>query len=137
MGKTVSGFAEAIEAAQQTAVPLAPTDLAGPFPLPIPKGHKVVEEGGPEAEGRIPGVALLTEYKAHAKVFNLGAPDDCEMYETTLNEILNAKAILRYEDRTFTKEGDCLVAVCWLTYAQKAKAPGSKKDEDEDNADDR
>ena len=126
-----AGFAEAIEAAQRG--PTAPSgdmiDAASPFPMPLPAGHRVVDG---DQEGRIPGVVALVDYQAHAKVYNVANAEDCAAYEETLNEILNGSAILRYEERHFTKEGDPLVLMCWMTYTPRPKREGEDAEDDED-----
>ena len=53
------------------------------------------------------------DFDAHVKVFLL--PTDAEDYEEVLNTILCGDGVLRYEEKTFTKEGDFMVAICWLT----------------------
>lgn len=53
------------------------------------------------------------EYEAHSEVFSL--PTDCDRYEDIMNQVLRGAAIMRYEDRTFSKDGDFLVALVYLT----------------------
>lgn len=53
------------------------------------------------------------DFEAHVKVFLL--PTDAGDYEDVLNQILRGEAVLRYEERTFTKDGDFMVAVCFMT----------------------
>ncbi len=69
------------------------------------------------------------DYDAHCDVFDL--PADKEGYQDVLNTILRGEAILRYEERTFTKEGDFLVAVCYLT---PREAPRPPQDQDAGDA---
>ncbi len=52
------------------------------------------------------------DFDAHVDVFSL--PADRDEYQEVLNQILRGDAILRYEDRTFTKDGDFIVAICYL-----------------------
>lgn len=61
------------------------------------------------------------EYDAHCDVFCL--PSDKDGYEDVLNQCLRGEAILRWERDTFTKEGDFMVAVCYLTPRVVERAP--------------
>lgn len=62
------------------------------------------------------------EFDAHVKVFAL--PPDAADYEDILNQVLRGEAILRWERDTFTKDGDFMVAICYLTpRARAAPAP--------------
>lgn len=128
-------FAEIIEQAQKTPVNAGPlgTDVSSPFPLPLPDDHRVVDMDKDDP-AKAPGVPVY-DYTAHVKCFNL--PQDIEKYETVLNEILNGHAILRFEDRHFTKEGDCVVVVNYLTYTPKPKVKKDKNpgEDDEDGED--
>ena len=67
---------------------------------------RVAFEARPQAAG--PNL----EYDAKVAVFNL--PTDAEEYEEVLNQCLRGEAVKNWEDRTFTKEGDFLVAICYL-----------------------
>ena len=70
-----------------------------------------------QARGNRAGPAL--DFVAKVAVFNL--PADAEAYEEVLNEILRGDAISRYEERTFSKEGDFLVAICYLEPRPRAQ----------------
>jgi len=109
-GNTPS-FADLIEDAQRTpGAPGRGHDLTSPFGARQPADHRVVELGG---DGdRVPGAPAF-EYSAHVNRFVI--PGDEAAYQDVLNSILQAKAILRYEDRSITKEGDCIVIICFLT----------------------
>ena len=128
-GDKQQGFADAIEAAQRApgVPPLSQADAASPFSVPLPTGHRVVDG---DKEGRIPGAIVYKHYTPHVKLFNAANEAERTSYEEVLAEILNGAAILRYEERHFTKEGDALVLICWLTY----KAPEEGED-DEDEGD--
>lgn len=126
MGKSDAppSFADLIEEAQKTPPSNGlGSDVSSPFPLPVPDDHQVrnLDEEDPL---KAPGVPKYN-YEAHVAHYEL--PSDINAYENTLNEILNGNAILRFEDRHFTKEGDCIVIVNYLTY----KPPPKEKDEDE------
>ena len=117
-------FAELIEQAQRMPeTGSLGTDVSSPFPLPIPAEHQVVDLDDPE---KVPGVPKYN-YEAHVVHYTL--PADCRAYEITLNEILNGHAVLRYEDRHFNKESDCIVVISYLTYVPP---PARNEDEDED-----
>lgn len=53
------------------------------------------------------------DFDAHVDVFVI--PTDSDAYEDILNQSLRGEAIIRWERDTFTKDGDFMVAVCWLT----------------------
>src|SRR6266511_2716129 len=99
-------FAELIQSAQKLPDPLAarPTDLSSPFtfdPPAAPETHRLVDTSkDPE---KIPGIAEF-DYDAHVEHFVI--PMQKAEYEQALGLILNGKAIPRYEDRTFNKDGD-------------------------------
>lgn len=136
MGKNdvPSTFAEIIENAQRVPEGIVNrrADLSSPFSVPLPPDHRVVNmDDEPEKIQNVP----MYDYKAHVEYLVL--PKDIERYEGTLNEILNAEAILRYEEKSFTKEGDCIIVICYLkpdpvkVAARKKKNARRGKDDDE------
>ncbi len=115
-GNTPS-FADLIEDAQRTpGAPGRGHDLTSPFGARQPADHRVVDLGGDGDQ--VPGGAEF-DYAAHVDRFVL--PTDKIEYEEVLNTILQAKAVLRYEDRSITKEGDAIVLICYLTYKPSAR----------------
>ncbi len=92
-------FAELIEKAQSVS-----TDVAGPF-----DGNNAARVGF--QPGRAPGVPA---FAYEAKVAVLALPADSAEYEEILNMQLQGEAIPRYEEKTFTKDGDFMVAICYL-----------------------
>jgi hypothetical protein len=60
------------------------------------------------------------EWDAHCDVFCI--PADRDGYQDVLNQILHGEASLRYEERTFTKDGDFMVAICYLTPRERPRA---------------
>ena len=92
-------FTELLEKAQAVS-----NDVASPFPAPG-AGRVAFQPG------RVPGVP---EHDFEAKVEVFALPGDSGEYERVLNMILRAEAIPRYEERTFTKDGDFLVAICYM-----------------------
>jgi hypothetical protein len=133
MGKgEVPGFAELIEQAQKLPVMGADAlaDLSNPFQVPLPANHRVVDSRAEPS--KVPG-AVTYEYKTNIRCFNL--PTDCVAYEEVIDKILSGDGILRFEDKTWTKEGDFVIAICWLTPkpgAKKKKAMRLVPDGDED-----
>ena len=96
-GSESTDFGDVIEKAQRGS----PGDVASPF---------AGREAFVPARGK-PGVEY--DFEAHIKVF--AVPTDAADYEDVMNEILRGDAVLRYEEKTFTKDGDFLVAICWMT----------------------
>lgn len=117
MAKETKGFAELIEDAQRapTGAVSAPAEVTSPFAMPVPPDHRVVNEVDP---GKVPG-AVEYDYEAHSEVLCLNQDEERARYAEILNDCLNAKAILRYEDRNWTKEGDAMVLICWMTRKPK------------------
>lgn len=91
-------FAEVIAKAQRVTA----GDTANPFNLP---------EKNVMLPGKIPGVEKY-DYKSQAVVFCL--PADSTAYEEVMDQILAGEAILRYEDRSWDKEGNFNVAMVYL-----------------------
>ncbi len=122
MGKSDAplSFADLIEEAQKTpeSTRRAGKEVSSPFGMPLPADHAVID-GDDIDEAKIPGVA---EYDYDAKVCYFALPKDIPEYEAVLNQVLKAEAILRYEDRSFTKEGDCIIVMCYLAKTPRAQA---------------
>jgi hypothetical protein len=105
-------FATVIEKAQRVD-----KDMGGIFGAP---GRVAFE---PPAAHAAAGPDL--DWDAHCDVFCL--PSDKEGYQEVLNMSLHGEATIRYEERTFTKEGDFMVAICYLTPRERA-APNPDED---------
>lgn len=114
MGQETPGFAALIEEAQRLpATPgSVPPEITSPFGGPLPPDHRVVEDlpGG----SKIAGVVEY-DYEAHVEVLCVNRKDERALYVEVLNDILSGKAMLRYEDRTVTKDGDAMITICWMT----------------------
>lgn len=125
MGKEQPSFAELIEAAQSIPDPNAGKgrDVSSPFERALPNSHRV--KTLPEGQ-----IAPNLDYQAHVEFYSI--PKQADEYAETLNLILRGEGILRYEDRTFSKEGDFLVAICYLTFKKKSPDKKSGDDDDED-----
>jgi len=95
-------FTDVIERAQRVS-----GDLSGMFGSPNGPGRVAFEPRANRAAG--PDL----DFDAHCEVFAL--PADKEAYVDVLNQVLRGEAIIRYEDRTFSKEGDFMVAMVYMT----------------------
>lgn len=139
MGKDGLSFAEAIEEAQR--VPNAPSDgaaadVSSPFPgMTLPADHRVIDTNDPNAE-KIRG-AVEYDYEAAVDIFCLNKDEDRERYVGVLNSILSGKALKQYEEKTWSKEGDFMVALCYLRKLPMKRKPNPlglpKHEEDEDD----
>lgn len=119
MGKDTKGFADLIEDAQRLPKGAAsPTEITSPFAMPLPPDHRVVEDD--QDPTKVPG-AVEYDYEAHVDVYCLNRDEERDEYVGILNQILSGKAMLRYEDRSMTKDGDSMVTICWMTRIAKAK----------------
>lgn len=116
-----------IESAQRLPEPGAGAglDISSPFARRLPAHHKVVDD----EPGPLKGVPTY-EFKANVKFFTI--PDDAEKYEAILDLVLSGAAILRYEDKTYSKDGDFLVTICYLTPKPGSVTAKKRRDEDED-----
>lgn len=101
-------FGAAIERAQR-----ASNDMGGLFSPP--NAARVAFEPRPHQAGP------SYEFEAHCDVFAL--PSDRDEYVEVLNKILRGEAIRQYEEKTFTKDGDFMVAIVWLTPINRPQAP--------------
>lgn len=125
MGNNTKGFAELIEDAQRKPKgAIAPLEVTSPFALPVPPDHRVVEDD--KDPTKVPGVVEY-DYEAHVDVFCLNQGEERQEYVDILNQILSGKAMLRYEDRSMTKDGDSMVTICWMTRVAKAKPTTSPR----------
>lgn len=95
-------FGDVIAKAQK----VTPGDVASPF---AGRDAFVPARDKPGAE---------YDFDSHIKVFAM--PTDAADYEDVMNLILRGDAVMRYEEKTFTKDGDFLVAICWLTPRPRA-----------------
>src|SRR3972149_4538346 len=106
-------FADVIEKAQRVS-----NDLGNLFSAQNGPGRVAFEPRGNRAGPDM-------DYEAHSEVFAL--PADRDSYEDVMNQVLRGEAIMRYEDRTFSKEGDFLVALVYLT-PRARPAPANNQD---------
>jgi hypothetical protein len=93
------------------------------FVTALARAQRLSGDGGslfaPDGPGRVAfegnprRIGPDLEHDAHVAVFNL--PTDRGEYEDVLNQVLRGEAALRYEERTFDKDGNFLVAVCYMT----------------------
>ena len=90
-------FADVIEKAQKIG---NSKDLGSLFNVQNGPGRVAFEPRGNRA-------GPDQDFEAHSEVFAL--PADRDAYEDVMNQVLRGEAIMRYEDRTFTKEGDLVI----------------------------
>jgi len=88
-------------------------DISSPFPRPVPKDHRVVDI---DEEDKIPK-SIQWDYEAHVEYLLL--PKDCDAYAEIINKALAGDALIRFEEKSFLKEGDCAVVICYLTRKPK------------------
>ncbi len=68
------------------------------------------------------------EYKAYLRKFFIGADDDAITdYENIINRALSGEVVVRFEERTITKEGDVIILMSWL---EPIKKPAPKENEE-------
>jgi hypothetical protein len=120
-------------------------NLFGDFP--IPKNELVIDDEkaseGPQDGTLIHGVPRY-RFRAHFRRFIMGtisiptgahefdveAHDDTAEYEALLNEMLSAKAVPRWEDRTTLKDGTVIIAVSYLSVLPKKENEGKRNDDE-------
>jgi len=113
MPKESEDFADVVERAQRVS-----GDISSMFGSQNGPGRVAFEPRGNRAGPEL-------DYEAHSAVFAL--PADCDAYEDVMNQVLRGEAIMRYEDRTFSKEGDFMVALVYLTQRERL-APVNNQD---------
>ena len=101
MAQESEDFADVIEKAQRIS-----GDMGNLFSAQNGPGRVAFEPQGNRAGPEL-------NFEAHSKVFAL--PADCDDYEDVMNQVLRGEAVMRYEDRTFDKEGNFLVALVYMT----------------------
>jgi hypothetical protein len=127
------GWAELIENSQKP--PAARAALENKDPLSsiletrLPAGHRLINMDDENDPDKIPG-AVGYEFDPHVKFFSI--PKDSADYEAVIADVLQKKAIVRYEERTFTKDGDFLVVVFYLTPRPVPVRPRDENDHDDD-----
>jgi hypothetical protein len=104
-------FAAVVERAQKVSNDIGSLFSNGPGRTAF---EPRVNRGGPDLD-----------FEAHSEVYAL--PADREAYEDVMNQVLRGEAVMRYEDRTFTKEGDFMVALVYLT-PRTRPAPANDQD---------
>jgi hypothetical protein len=116
-GDASDDFTEVIRRAQK----IGPGDIVDPFKLPE---RNAMIPGQPS---KIPGVESY-DYESRADVFCL--PADKADYCDVMDRILAGEALLRYEDRTFDKEGAFHVAIVYLIPKHRKTPVQARNDED-------
>jgi hypothetical protein len=128
MGKNDAppSFADLIENAQKAPERrvMRGAELSSPFGSPLPPEHRVVDD-----DPRL--IAGVPEFDYQAHVAHLVLPTDAVKYESILNDALSGKCIIRKEDSNFTKEGDYIVIVIYMTKLERPRRPNRHRIEDE------
>jgi hypothetical protein len=129
MGKNdvPASFADLIESAQKeppVRQVMRGTELSSPFGMSVPPEHRVVEDDPRQIAG-------VPEFDYQAHVAHLVMPNDAAKYEAILNDTLAGKCILRKEDANFTKEGDYIVVVIYLTKLDRPRRPNLRREEND------
>ena len=128
MGKNDAplSFADLIETAQKAPERhvMRGAELSSPFGTPLPPEHRIVDDDPRQIAG-------IPEYDYQAHVAHMVLPTDADKYEAILNDALTGKCILRKEDANFTKEGDYIVVVIYLTKTERPRRQLRRRDEDE------
>jgi len=120
-------------------------NLFGDFP--IPKDELVIDnEKAPEKADSalmkgIPRYRLRAHFRRFimgtisiptgAHEFDVETHDDSAEYEALLNDMIEAKAIPRWEDRTTLKDGTVIIAVSYLSVLPKKDGDKSSLKEEE------
>lgn len=129
MGKNdaPASFAEIIESAQKEP-PVRQTmrgsELSSPFGVPLPPEHRIVD-GDPRQ------IAGVPEYDYQAHVAHMVMPTDAAKYEAILNDTLSGKCIIRKEDSNFTKDGDYIVVVIYMTKLERPRRQNLRREEND------
>jgi hypothetical protein len=116
-GDASDDFTEVIRRAQK----IGPGDVVDPFKLP--ERNAMI----PGQASKIPGVESY-DYESRAEVFCL--PGDKGDYQDVMDRVLAGEALLRYEDRTFDKEGNFHVAIVYLIPKHRKTSQQTRNDED-------
>lgn len=101
MPKESEDFTDVIEKAQKVS-----NDLGSMFSAQNGPGRIAFEPRGNRAGPE-------QDFEAHSEVFAL--PADRDAYEDVMNQVLRGEAVMRYEDRAWSKEGEFMVACVYLT----------------------
>lgn len=102
--------------------------------FPVPPGEKIIDNLPEPDIKNVQGVPKYN-FRAHLKRFIIGqievgrdergnpqftSQDDSTQYEELMNDILDAAAILRWEERTTLRDGTMVIAVSYLTPKPKS-----------------
>jgi hypothetical protein len=122
----------------------ASSPLPGLFTgFPIPDGERIVTDTPPrqpqgQTEDLIPGVPRYDKLQTHLRRFIIGQrmigdddrgrpsyvdQDDSQAYEALMNDILHAKAMLRWEEKQHLRDGTLVVSVCYFTRTERPSQP--------------
>lgn len=125
MGKNETlSFAEIIENAQKTPerAKTRGAEMSSPFSMALPPDHRVVEDDPRQING-VPEF----DYQVHVKYIVL--PTGVADYEQILNDAASGKCVIRKEETTFTKEGDYIVVVQYMTKLDRPRRANRRREE--------
>jgi len=126
------------------SVPL--TGLFQNFPVPPDEptvGDTPTRQPRGQTEDLLPGLPKYDKMRTHLRRFIIGQrlvgddergrpnyvdQDDSQAYETLMDDILQAKAALRWEEKQHLKDGTLVISVCYFTQ-QNPPAPAPSDDE--------
>jgi hypothetical protein len=152
-GTGQESFADAINRAGERPDDLgkgAGQDIPNIFNFPIPEGERdrIIDDEPPpqgqKSEALLKGIPRY-RLRAHFRRYIIGTVtrgfgeqtefeehDDSAEYEQLLNDMLQGKAIPRWEDRNVLKDGTVILAVSYLTVLPKKKKDGVETPEVQD-----
>lgn len=120
-------FGELIDEIQKSPDPFGPapaTDLANPFAMPIPRGEKFVNSTKAPFKP-----TSSVDYEHHSEMFNLCNQTERAEYNDLQAQIANTEGhFLVTKERHWTKDGDCLCLVEWITTKPGKKKPAERGD---------
>jgi hypothetical protein len=111
--------------------------------FPVPAGEQLVDNLPPrqpksQAEDLIPGLPRYDKLETHLRRFIIGQrmiggddrgkpeyveQDDSQAYESLMDDILHAKAMLRWEEKQHLRDGTLVISVCYFIRREGAPPP--------------
>ncbi len=99
-------------------------EILSPFSNPLPKGEKLVSLEQDYVEAK---KAPKYNYKAHLRRYVI-SDDETQItaYEGIINQALSGDIIIRFEERSITKDGDVIILLSWLEPLPEPKKSGNE-----------
>jgi hypothetical protein len=111
--------------------------------FPVPEGERIVNDLPPrqpqgQVDDLIPGLPQYDKLETHLRRFIIGQrmiggddrgkpeyveQDDSQAYEALMDDILHAKAMLRWEEKQHLRDGTLVISVCYFIRREGAPAP--------------